>query len=781
MTATTSKYPVEGSSQRFEPSWLAWDVTRLRDALAHAERSQRFMGRLWCFVRDLALSRPAGNPWLLPLVAAVTQDEPAIKHAKAAIDCYLRDISQRGDSEYLFNIWCFAFPHARWMCWFELLRQCGYYDETEAQDIAARFLLVQLRDNYPGMLVKPYPEIVDNQAASLAVSCYVVGTLGQRILPGSAVAMKLRSEGAARLEAMIGGMPASGYGGEGSTYQAHVVANVLPFLIESLEHWRGCELFHEPLPPNGTTARDVMEVTVLTQMPGNLLWPWDQYGYGRGCRLPLAYLAARTGEARYADALNDPARWTGVNHDLLGWGWDEPAWSLVYWASSIPTHNDAASWQSWMRPQTAGALTTPDGRLYLAQIWDRPEPMCVRSHVNPNSLTLLFDEVPLTADGSPRSGKVGLEFPGAKHFRSFGAGSSQQSIDMSQGCGGAHNILLIDGDEAFRPRSHDFPDAMVVHHDLQQKELTVDVTGLYRDVYPDCMLMRRRSRLVHDRFWLVEDLARFGSSHRITSRWWFRPDTHVVPQGVEVATAQGVRLQMRVLLGEQQASVRRVADFPFEPDPGSDCVDFTTEGDCVRWLYALWPLHDRVPVAELTQGWKAWPIDTPTQLPRTVPAQVYDLHPGLPPWLLSHAPMHSHWCYQGTFARPQSGQLFFRLPRGLGAQSCVWIDDQPVNWQDSGTSPLVAHSILVAPSSGNEPLRITITQSFAMDHHPQSPSHILSRPDRPAAWLAPVAVPDAINDVSWRDNRVKLLSHGGMTVDLPWTLLPINAEHPHAL
>ncbi|RMD66683.1 hypothetical protein D6833_01165, partial [Candidatus Parcubacteria bacterium] len=125
----------------------------------------------------IAGTHPENNPWLMPLTAVLNPTEANVHHARQAVTTYLNTAAERGHRSYLFNIWCFAFPHARWAIWFKLMVKAGFYSREEAEEQAAQFLLIHFRDHLPGLLNKPFPECVDNQAAALAISTWILGSL----------------------------------------------------------------------------------------------------------------------------------------------------------------------------------------------------------------------------------------------------------------------------------------------------------------------------------------------------------------------------------------------------------------------------------------------------------------------------------------------------------------------------------------------------------------------------------------------------------------------------
>ncbi len=701
-------------------------IGALREKAARLASQGGRRRQLWNCVRQLARGNPQGNPWFLPFVAVVEDDPVLLAAAKVEIARYLERAADQGSCGYLFNIWCFAFPHCRWALWFDFLRRAGAYSQAEADALAAQFLLIQFRDHHAGLRIKPDPECVDNQTAALVLSSYLIGSLFADGPGEGHLARRLRDEAGRRLEAMIGGMPTGGYSGEGSTYQGLIVAFAMPFLLEALEHARDENLFDQPLAPNGTRTSDILHMTQRLWTPGGLLLPWDDYGWQFGIGFPLAYLAHRTGDPTCLRMLEDDANWSRLNSTSSGWGFDEPIWSLIYWPDAPPTQTPG--WHGWQAERVGAAIVDPAGRNYLMQMWDETAPMCYRAHVNPNSLVLVHQGIPMTADGAPAENCSELNYPEAFFERNFGA-SSFQRLNLSKGCGGSHNVILVDGWEGFRPTG-DYQACRLERGDAN--EIVGEVTGLYANAHPDCRAVKRRSRLVDERFWLVEDLAAFGNEHDFTSRWWFRPEASPAPAGVDVRTTDGGLLQMRSLLPAPPATIKRVAGYPVAPDGASDRVDYTAHGSTGRWLWLLWPTTTFQLEQELVDGWLAWPLATLADGLTPQPATVHPLHPGSLPWLQAEAPLVPCWHFRRRLALRDLAAPLLRLPRGLADDTRLWLNGAEVDCKAALRSDLIAGIVpLAGQADATGHLYLDLAIRFPIGHggkHERT-----SAPDRPAA------------------------------------------------
>lgn len=760
------------SAETFEP---IIDLQEVRRKLGRAEARPGRMGRVWGAVRRMAHANPEENNWYTPFVAAVEGDEEMVEHARRGIADYLEGAARKGSAGYLFNIWCFAFPHCRWAIWFDLLRREGFYSEEEAQKIAAKFLLIQHRDHHAGLLVKPYPECVDNQAASLCLSSVVIGTLFADSPGRGHLARYMREEGARRLEAMIGGMPNSGYSGEGSTYQGRIVAFAVPFLVEMLERIRGEDLFEAPLEPNGTSAADILRMTSRLWMPGGLLLPWDDYGYQFGLKFPLAYLAHRTGDRHSLSLLEHTANWSRLGIESGGWGFDEAVWSLIFWPETDGVV-EPPRWSGWAQEEVGGAIASEDGSRYLMQMWDPTGAMCTRAQVNPNSLVLEADGVPLTADGAKTEDCTDIQFPGAVHERAIGSGQVQR-VDLSKGCAGAHNCILVDGDEAMRP-TDDYERCRLEDFDPDAGSITGDVTGLYRDVYADCRVVRRRSRLVRDRFWLVEDLVEFEQSHEFTSRWYFRPGARPGENGVDLTAPEGVGLQVRCLVGPGEAVIERIEGFPREPDACSDRVDFRQSGRSARWLYLLWPMRLREVVEELTEGWRAGPLPPDAGLEDVSGVEgEFDVHPGGLPWLQGDAPVADACGYCRRIEVPAGDDWSLRMPRGLADGLRLWIDGREVELPGPVRRRRLMTTSVPAPDfcAGKESIEVALLMPLETGHI-NGEHNMTHNPDMPVAVCREVEEPERLAEASWEDGEVRIDTTAGDSLSLDHKLMEVSDD-----
>lgn len=729
---------------------------RLREKLARAERDGTLAGRVWSSVRRRARTAPASYPWFTPLVALVTREESAVEAARRAIRNYVATFPRVQCSLGVqFHFWCFAFPHARWALYFQWLDSIGAWDPAEAERLRAELLTFQYVNFHYGLRTKPEPECVDNQTMSLAFSNALLGQLFGQGPAASALAARMRRDGLRRLPSMLGGMPPSGYSGEGSTYMDHVVGPSIPFIVELLEQADGSDWFGKTLPPHGGSAEAVVRMIAREWTPTGLTLPWDHYGYSLPVRSCIAYAAHRTRDPFYRELLERHANWS---HDVsIGWGYDDLVWSLVWWPEEpAPT---VPAYRSWAEPSVGGALVSNDGNLYLMQMWDRSEPgFPTRAHVNPNALVLCAFGSPLTTDGVPAKGCTALDYPDAWRARAGVTSFGTDRHSFGPGCAGAHGVLLVDGRDSLRAEG-EYEQARLLGFDANAQDLAADVTPLYREHWPDTLAVQRRSQLAAAGFWLIEDLACFRNEHTVTARWYLRPRELPAERGVAIETAEGVRLRLFPLLGPDTKTVRLLAGYPDRLDGASLQVDFTQRGRDVRWLWLAWPEATRQTVLDLTADWevRAEGGHTTWQLPCT-----------MPPFMLADLPLASRWHYRRRFTVPAADPLWLRLPTGL-VEPRLWVDGREVD-----LAPYRLVQELLPPQVALPPLRAGTTVELALQVDCAISQYGPNARGGSGFWGAPALLspcpPAAVPQAAYRDGLVTV-RRGATAVDLPYTLM----------
>lgn len=307
------------------------DSETFRRAILALETQDSQKARLWNLIRNSARSAPLNFPWFTPFVALVTREAQDIENARQVLRAYVAKLdAMLFGIGMQFHFWCFAFPHAKWSLYFQWLCTLGAFDPEEEERIRRQLIAYHFTNFFYGLRTKPEPECVDNQALSLAFSNALVGYIFTRGENPSPMAERMLADGLRRLPAMLSGMPASGYSGEGSSYMDCVNGPAVPLAVELLERATGRGDWLRAAPgEGGGTPLAVLRMVAREWMPGGLLLPWDNYGYQFGVRAALAYAARKTGENLFFDLLETDALWS---YDIgTGWAYDDLVWTLVWW------------------------------------------------------------------------------------------------------------------------------------------------------------------------------------------------------------------------------------------------------------------------------------------------------------------------------------------------------------------------------------------------------------------------------------------------------------------
>jgi len=650
--------------------WLIDDIAGLRAALlAPGASGQRSV--VWRMLLRSARRAPKSYPWYTAFVALITRDAGDIARARQVLAAYLGKLDAvQFTSGLQLHFWCFAFPHAKWSLMFQWLCSIGAYDDDERRAITAQLVCFQFTNMHYGLRTKPEPACVDNQTLALALSNALVGMVFEG---HSALAEPLRHDGLRRLPAILGALPASGYSGEGSAYMDGVIGPAVTLAVEVLNRARGRDdgLWHTPQ-PGDTPPIAALRMVAREVLPGGLLLPWDNYGYQFGVRSPLAYGAARTGEALFFEALA-ACIWS---YDIgVGWAYDDLVWTVIWWPAAAAPHEQAGG---WFEEQVGGALWSADRQRGVVQIWDDSAPgIPTRAHVNPNAVLFHAFGVPLSADGAA-DGQGCARFAFADTWREVSYLSLDAPVryNYGDGCGGAHSVVLFDGWEGLRLHQ-DGPQRGVAGH--APALLHCDVAPFYRESVPDVRRVERRTLLLGERFIVIEDLIEAAHEHDVTARFVVRPELTPTDCGVRIVTPEGIALQLVEVLHAATFRCEAVAGFPTRPDGRSVVADVVQRGRQVRWLFVA--LAEPTRVAHRLTALQA--IADPAGVLddahacRLLRASPLRLDGQLPPHLERDLPLARTWWYRATLRRP-AGAAWLRLPLGL-ARPRLLLDGRPVD------------------------------------------------------------------------------------------------------
>jgi hypothetical protein len=227
----------------------------------------------------------------------------------------------------------------------------------------------------------------------------------------------------------------------------------------------------------------------------------------------------------------------------------------------------------------------------------------------------------------------------------------------------------------------EYPQAKLRAFAETEKSVTAEVTPLYRERWPDARVVCRRSRLCHERFWLIEDFARFDQSHLFTARFYLRPGRIPAARGVAIETAEGVRLHLLPILGSDNGRSETVAGYPTVLDGASLRVDFTQYGSECRWLWLAWPEATRRVVSDESNGWAALPDAASALDPAAARAGLATVSQTLPltepPFILSDLPVCRRWWFRKRLAVP-AGAAWLRLPKRM-LEPRLWVDGAEID------------------------------------------------------------------------------------------------------
>ncbi len=636
------------------------DLDALREKLSLARKKDTLMGRVWDSVMRRSRNAPENFPWFTPFTALVTGEKQDIENAKETIRRYLKTLdAQTFGMGLQFHFWCFAFPHARWSLYFHWLSQMGVWDPDEEKKIREELLTFQYINFFYGMRTKPEPECVDNQTMSLCFSNALLGHLFSK----SAIAKRMYVDGIRRLPSLIGGIPTSGYSGEGSTYMDYVVGPSIPFIVELLERTEGGDWFSKSLPPHGGSAESVCRMIAHEWMPNGLLLPWDHYGYAIPMRSCIAFAASRSDDPFYCELLERQANWS--YDQSIGWGYDDLVWSLIWWPEK---KQKRAKFASWNEPEVGAALVSDDSQLCLMQMWDESTPVYpTRAHVNPNSLILSAYGSPLTIDGVKSKDFAEFNFDDTWREVSYMDIGTSRKFNFGDGCGGAHSVILVDNWQGMRA-SKEYRQAQMLGFSMKEKSVTADVTPIYREKFADVKMIRRCSRLCSERFWLIEDLAKFADEHEITARFFLRPNLFKSKQGVSIETAEGVRLSLLPILGPDSKICKPLKGYPDRLDGGSVMVDFRQKGNECRWLWLLWPEATRRTHADVSENWQAVPDEGEkfdlAAAKKNLCSNAVEVPLTMPPYLQRDLPVVRRWWFMKEIIVPKCNS-WLRLPKQM--------------------------------------------------------------------------------------------------------------------
>jgi hypothetical protein len=165
--------------------------------------------------------------------------------------------------------------------------------------------------------------------------------------------------------------------------------------------------------------------------------------------------------------------------------------------------------------------------------------------------------------------------------------------------------------------------------------------------------------------------------------------------GIEIETAEGVRLRILPLLGPDVVETRTIEGFPDRLDGRCVRADFVQRGRECRWLFLVFPFRGREEAEDVSAHWTvvADPAAAfgPDEARAALARSALRFSIEMPPFLQARLPPTKRWWYARELKRPRPGRWWVRLPRGL-AEPAVWIDgvavDVSARWRLAELMPL---------------------------------------------------------------------------------------------
>lgn len=521
-----------------------------------------------------------------PLALAETQSPSSTASAQDSLDNH---------------IWCVAPRAMRLAVYFTWLDAQGAWTADERRvvgravlDFFCTYVVPVLRARTPGG---------HNQQFSMTFCSAVAGHVFAEWDSGA-----LRDYALPKFHQVLGLMPASGYSGEGSTYQSDVVSALVMWAGVFLEQRGERDIWQRRWQPNGASLADTLRVEAAMGSCGGLLPPWDHYGWGYIHNLAARALWAALSGEQHLLAVAEQA-WDEI--DFIAWRPDDRLWTLVYW----PEHEAAVSRSAnaltgWSLPAVGAAIEHQPRRLRVMSVWDRCSGGLQgigRAQVNPNHLMIDLAGEPITADGW-EDGRQRL-IPDASLARTLGTltpveqellkqqyGSVETWVRNNQhGFLGQACAIVVDGWESYFPRGEREGRLLFERREAGRHTFTGEAAAYYQPAFDVTRMRRTVSVGESGLVWIVDDV-RAESPHEFTWRIWLRRGARLTgPQRVQLDLPTGTAVTL-AWLADAPVTLTPVPTFPQGrgdrypwPDEGSVRCDQTVTGQQVRLVTCLLP------------------------------------------------------------------------------------------------------------------------------------------------------------------------------------------------
>ncbi len=542
------------------------------------------------------------------------------------------------------HIWCVA-PRA--------MRLAVYFTWLDAHDVwtpdertVVGTALLDFFDHYVVPVLRARTPGGHNQQFSMTFCSAVTGHAFAEVDGMGARAQALRDWALPKFKQTLGLMPASGYSGEGSTYQSDVVSGLVMWAGVFLEQLGEQDIWNHHWAPNGACLADTLRMESAMGSCGGLLPPWDHYGWAR-----IHNLAARTLWAGLSGehALLDVAESAWDEESFIAWRDDDRLWTLLYWPEKdappeggIPVDSNrqqpaaidgnralTPTLSGWSLPAVGAAVEHLPSKLRVMLVWDRCsgglQGIC-RGQVNPNHLMIDLGGEPVTADGW-EDGKGGLLVGEASLEKTRQSLSDVERELLAQQFGSFENwvrntqhgylgmacSMIVDGWDSYLPRYEREGFLLFEQRTKDRHTFAGEAAAYYQPAFDVTRMRRTVSVGTSGLVWIVDDVQA-ASAHDFTWRLWLRRGVRLTgPKRLQLDLPAGkaVTLAWSDDGREAQATVPQFPQgrgerYPW-PDSGSERCDRTQNGACVRFVTCLAPeaLDDLAVGETATDTWEA--------------------------------------------------------------------------------------------------------------------------------------------------------------------------------
>ncbi len=523
------------------------------------------------------------------------------------------------------HIWCITPRAMRLAAYFTWLDLHGAWTPDERRSVGKG--LLDFFDAYAVPVLRARIPGGHNQQLSMTLCGVVLGHVFEEVEGVSDRARALREWIRPKFEQVLGLMPASGYSGEGTTYQSDIVTALVMWAGVFLEQLGERDVWNRRWTPGGWSFAATMRMEVAMAGVG-LLPPWDHYGWERVHNLAARTLwAGLSGDAsllRIAGAVWDEKH-------QLAWRPDDRLWTLLYWperegeevsgvecrVSGVECRGSGGTLAGWSEPAVGAAVEHRALRLRVMAVWDRCSGNVQglsREQVNPNHLMVDLDGEPITADGvDDGSASLFSSEAVARTVETFRPveremiirqyGSLDTWVRRNQnGLLGASCAVVVDGLESYFPRRSREGRLVFERRDPERHTFTGEAAAYYQPAFDVTRMRRTVSLNAAGIAWVVDDL-RAPTVHDFTWRIWLRGGARATgPLRVRLDLPRGGGMTFAWLAEADGAaptgsvSVTPVPSFPRDrgsagvwPESGSECCDLVASGRTVRFVTCLVP------------------------------------------------------------------------------------------------------------------------------------------------------------------------------------------------